>query len=92
MRAGDLVELRHPLVPSDPIRVVPVTYDIDSVWSGGGGRYSPGTLAIVLEVHDTHVLEGHSMESYAMIMIEGKRGYVYCHECRVVGRQSDATG
>lgn len=86
------MELRHPLVPNDPIRVVPITYDIDSVWSGGGGKYPAGTLAIVLEVQDTHVLEGHSMESYARIVIEGMMGYVYCHECRVVGRQSDEEG
>jgi hypothetical protein len=87
VRTGDLVELRHPLVHNASIRVT--SYD-QVGWAGDS--FPAGTLAMVLEVHDTHPREGHSMESYAVIAVEGNKGYVYCYECRVVGEQSNATG
>jgi len=87
VRSGDLVELRHPLAPNAPILVASCD---QTGWTGD--CFNAGTLAIVLEVHDTHPRDGHSMETYAVITVEGNKGYVYCYECRVVGEQSDAPG
>ena len=87
MRAGDLVYLRHALVPDADIWVA--SYD-STGWKGG--RYPAGTLAVVSEVHDSS-RDGHSMESYAIVLVEGNRGYVWCYECQLVCEEAvDAAG
>jgi len=86
VKANDLVELRHALLPDADIYVA----SYDSVgWKGG--KYPAGTLAVIAEVQDSG-RDGHSMESYAIVLVEGNRGYVWCYECQVVGEAVGGAG
>lgn len=75
MKPGDLIQLNN---QGNGARVIPDMHPRprDMVID-----FPPGTVALILEVHNTDERDGPSMESYAKVFVNGYAGFVYLYEC-----------
>jgi len=78
MNPGDLVRLSN---QGNPVRVIP---DMNPRPLEMVIDYTPGTLALLLEVHIADKRDGPSMESYAKVFVNGCAGFVWLYECEEI--------
>lgn len=78
MKPGDLIRLNN---RGSPVRVIPDMHPrpLEMVID-----YPPGTVALLLHVHDTDPKDGPSMSSYARVFVNNHVGFVWLSECEEI--------
>ena len=85
MKAGDLIVLHagNGVHECDTVRVVSPG---DRKETDDYSDFPAGSVAIVMEIFESHHDEGPSMESYALVIVNGFAGYVWLYQCSIIGR------
>ena len=79
MKAGDIVKLNSWF--HHTVTVFPVPNPQTTI---GDIEYPKGTIALILEIHDSHEDEGPSMHTYMRVLVGGKVGYVRAYSCEEI--------
>ena len=79
MKAGDIVRLT-----SWFRQTVSVFPEPNPQTTLGDTVYPTGTIALILEVIDSHEDDGPSMNTYMRVLVGGKTGYVRAYSCEEI--------
>ena len=79
MKAGDIVRLTSWF--QHTVSVFPEPNPQTTI---GDIEYPRGTIALILEVLDSHEDDGPSMNTYMRVLVGGKVGYVRAYSCEEI--------